>query len=451
MIKRLFTYVILIFLIAACSSGPEADLAITDARVITGTGEVLENGTVLIKDDNIHSVKETRADVSGARQINADGKTVLPGLIDAHVHLTIPADGRDSTALAKHMKQRVPEELNAFWEQGITTIRSTGGYWPAERKLRNQLADGQMQGPRMITSGPILTNKKGHPVSTVCAGTFSELDLEGTNSYCRSHSTRVVQSPDEARKVVQQLAKENVDFIKVVSDTINAPIQIDDAVIKAIVKQADKENLKTVGHVAEVEFAKKYASMGMDGFVHFPWNYLFYPTPEDKMRQLSNLLADKEVPVIPTLSASFLFKKNGTDKSVVEAALKRESRRGQLIKSLAEKVAAFAEAGVPIVVGTDYWTGEIIDHPAVQPGMITITEMKMMRWGGMSQKAIIEAATANAAKALEMSDRIGTLESGKLADMIVVNGNPLEDLKVLKNVVTVIKDGEIVVDGESSL
>ena len=84
------------------------------------------------------------------------------------------------------------------------------------------------------------------------------------------------------------------------------------------------------------------------------------------------------------------------------------------------------------------------DHPAVQPGAVTITEMQMLRWGGMSRQAIIQAATANAARALEMEDNIGILEPGKLADLIVVDGNPLEDLSALEEVDVVVQGGEVV-------
>lgn len=427
---------------------PEADLAITDARVITGTGEVLENGTVLIKGNKILSIKEDAPELVGIQQIDGEEKTVLPGLIDAHVHLTIPATGRDSMALDQHLKRRAPNILKGFLENGVTTVRSTGEYWPWINSLQKKVSMGKIDGPSILTSGPIFTAERGHPVNTVCTGTASPIEtLDNPDPYCRNHLSREVNNPKEARSHVRQLAEEGVDFIKVVSDSVMAPVQIKDELVKAIVEESQKEDLKTVAHVHTADLMKKYAEMGMDGFVHPP-----HPNsiPSGDLKKFANILANQGTPITTTLSATFLFRKNGTNQQEVEAVLNGDSPRQKFAKTVAQEVANFADAGVPLVVGTDWWSGIKVNHPAVQPGTITHTEMKMLRWGGMSRETIVKAATVNAAKALGVSDRIGTLESGKLADLIIVDGNPLENLEELQNVEKVVKRGEIVVQNEKS-
>ena len=375
-------------------------------------------------------------------KIDAEGKTVLPGLIDAHVHLTIPAAGRDSMAVVQHINQRAPNILKGFLEHGVTTVRSTGEYWPLINNLQEKITSGQIRGPRILTSGPVFTAVGGHPVNTVCTGIFSPIDnLDSPNPYCRSHLNREVNSPKEAKSYVRQLAAEGVDFIKVVSDSVTAPVQIKDEIVKAIVEEPQKEGLKTVAHVWTADLITKYADMGMDGIVHPPHPQSI---PGGNMQTFSKKLARQDIPITTTLSVTLLFRENGTNEQEVEAVLNGNSPQQKFTKAVAQEVAGFSDAGVPVVVGTDWWSGIKVNHPAVQPGMATITEMKMLRWGGMSREAIIQAATANAARALEIDDEVGTLEAGKLADLIVVDGNPLEDLSALENVDLVVQGGEIV-------
>lgn len=129
------------------SNAPKPTLVVENGRVIVGDGQVMEDASVVVAGDSIVSVTSDSAQAPGARRIDASGKTVLPGLIDAHVHLTIPPDGRDSTALAEHLEENVPGILRGFLEHNVTTVRSTGEYWPWVGKLRNRVADGELKGP----------------------------------------------------------------------------------------------------------------------------------------------------------------------------------------------------------------------------------------------------------------------------------------------------------------
>ena len=199
------------------------------------------------------------------------------------------------------------------------------------------------------------------------------------------------------------------------------PTPLGDDVVAAIIDQAHREGLRVAGHGALEEDMMRYARLGMDGFVHPPTS----PETQHHPRRLGTALARRGTPVTSSLAPVLFF-------GPVERTLRGESPLHDRIELSSQHLSVLAEEGVPIVAGSD-WRAES-DHPALQAGVMLITEMKMMGWGGMSRQATIEAATANAAQALEMSDEVGTLEAGKLADLIVVDGNPLVDLSALEHV-----------------
>ncbi len=425
--------VALVLLAASPALAQEPALVVENGRVITGDGAVLEEASVVVAGDSILRVTQEPVNAPDARRIDASGKTVLPGLIDAHVHLTIPPGNEDSTAVMQYLDQRVPATLQAFLNHGVTTVRSTGDYWPWVARVRDRIERGDLQGARLVTAGPVFTAENAHPATTVCSP---------ENAFCRSHITREVSEPEEARRHVQQLATEGVDYVKFVSDSTNVregfePVQIRDKVVQAIIDQAHEEGLKAVGHVAEVRFMERYAGMDIDGFVHPP------SVTDANIRSLARTLAKYGTPVTTTLSTALIY-----SDEPVEPVFDGTSPRRAEIERQAELVSVLAGNGVTIVLGTDWCGCAFADGAAapIQPGAATVTEMQMLRWGGMSQHAIIQAATSNAARALEMSDRVGTVEPGKLADLIVVDGNPLEDLSALENVEVVVKGGEVVAD-----
>jgi len=423
------------------SYGQQPTLVIEDGRVITGKGKILNEASVVIAGDSILSVTQQPVESKGARTIDASGKTILPGLIDAHVHLTIPRDGRDSASVARHMKENVPGFLTDYLEQGVTTLRSTGEYWPQGRKFMNWLEEGEITGPRMITPGPVLTAKGGHPVTTVCSGLFSRLDFDGPQPYCSSELTRVISTPEKARKVVQKLADQGVDFIKMISDSTFGERHTKSSVIRAAIEQAHQEDLRAVGHVLDGGLVQQYSKMGMDGFVH-----PFYPStaPNDDIQQMTQRLAEQGTPITTAFNAALLFTEGGITREEVQAILEGKGRAGQFIKKFARLAKTLHDEGVPVVVGTDWWGGQPRIHPDTEPGNVMITEMEMLTWGGLSNESIIRGATARAAKALEMGDKIGTLEKGKLADIVIVDGNPLENLSVLEDPDAVIQEGRVV-------
>ncbi len=183
---------------------------------------------------------------------------------------------------------------------------------------------------------------------------------------------------------------------------------------------------------------ERAAEAGVDGFVHMPLGTL----SSDRARRLARTLAKRETPVITTLSLVLFVDQPA------QRILKGNSPWSEYGEVWTRNAATLAEEGVPLVVGTDWapiWPGVMgSQEPPIQPGAVTHTELRLLRWGGISRQEIIQAATSNAAQALEMSNQVGTLETGKLADLIVVDGNPLEDLSALDSIEAVVQGGEIV-------
>lgn len=422
----------LLVLLAVPAYSQTPTLVIEGGRVIVGNGTVLDRASVVISGNRILFVTEDPVSAPNARWISAEGRTVLPGLIDAHVHLTLGPSITDSSSLNAYLAETVPATLKEFLDYGVTTIRSTGDYWPWIGEVKRRIATGELQGPRLLVSGPALTAPGGHPV-TMCPA---------DNMFCRSeHRAVQLGTPAEARNAVRRLAAEGVDFIKVAVDSFLAPVQIADDVLAEVIRQAHREGLEVVGHVAEAEVMIKAAEMGMDGFVH---PYL-RPPADKTVKQLVAVLVENGIPVTSTLSAMLLYGGQSLDSAFVEGS----STRGWMGSVATSLMAPLIEAGVQIALGTDWcpcMSPIVRAHPSVQPGSVTHTEMEMLGWAGLSNEAILAAATRNAALALGLGAFVGTLEPGKFADLVIVSGNPLEDISVLRNLEMVVKEGVVVVE-----
>lgn len=136
--KTVSVLIAVVLLSATSAPAQQPTLVVENGRVITGDGTVMRQASVVVAGESILSVTRERVEAPDARRIDASGKRVLPGLIDAHVHLTSPPERRDSTALVEHLEERVPGILGDFLQHGVTTVRSTGDYWPSTAHLSRQ-------------------------------------------------------------------------------------------------------------------------------------------------------------------------------------------------------------------------------------------------------------------------------------------------------------------------
>lgn len=417
----------------AAARAQSPTLVIDNARVFVGDGPVVEGASIVVAGDRILSVTERRVQIPNVRRIDASGKTVLPGLIDTHVHLTIGDGVEDEVSLAAYMGRRVPEILDAFLRHGVTTLRSTGDYWPAVGELRDRLATGETAGPRLLVAGPVLTAEGAHPATTVCRD----------NPFCREHVVEEVASPDQARAAVRRLAGEGVDFVKLVSDSVLVPVQISDSTVAAVVAEGHRQGLDVVGHVAEASFVRRGVEAGLDGLVH----PALRPRTVEAARSLADQLVREGVPVSSTQVIPLVYARLAGVEAPLDAAFEEGTElHGRLVNS-ARAVAAMAEAGVQVAVGSDWCacagrSDEL--HGSIRPGTVTHTEMELLTWGGMSPEAVLRAATADAARAIGLGHVLGTIEPGKLADLVVVDGDPTRDIRAVRDVSAVVRNGEVV-------
>lgn len=419
-----------ILTVAGGCSGPdsaqfsELDHVLVDVTVIDGTGAAPRPGqTIAIRSGRIAAIRPT---VPGDKAtLDVAGSFVTPGLIDAHVHLTISPTVTDAASLEAFLEGDLPEVLRGFLGHGVTTVRSTGDHWPWIGSVRDRIAAGELEGPRILTGGPALTYTGGHPASTICEG----------NPFCRTTVAAEVGSPEEARATVERLAREGVDFIKVVSDR---PVQIPDEVMAAVIEQSHREGLEAVGHVAEAEYMMSAADAGLDGFVHPARRPL--PLSPDDVRELASVLVRHATPVTTTLSAPLIYR--GTP---LDVALQPGSEPHEYLVALASPVVTMAEEGVQIVLGSDWCPcAPGAANPGFGPGAVSLTEMEILSWAGMPVMDILVAATRNAAQALRLDSELGTLTVGNLADLVVYPADPSADIVALRDPSHVIIGGKLV-------
>ncbi len=405
--------IILICPIAGATPG-QADLAISNVRVITGTGEVLSDAEVVVSRGRIVSVGRKQGETPARLKIDGRGKTLLPGLIDAHVHILLGRTVTDEESLAHLIREELPGTMDGFLSHGVTTIRSVGDHWPQILEVRRGLAEGKIRGPRLLIAGPVLTAPGGHPASTVCRD----------NEFCRAHLAAEISSEEEARQTVQELADGDIKVIKLVVDDFarfaRSVPQLSFELVRVVIEEAHRHGIQVVGHIVEASTARQALELGLDGLVHPP------VAGEEEFDRLLSVLRERPVPVVSTLTLG------GT----------RGQRRKDVVKAL-------AEAGVPIVAGTDYVArGQGQSHDW-SPGGRTLREMELLVEAGLSAQAAIRAATRDAADHLGILDQTGTVEVGKTADLILVDGDPLADISALRSTELVLRAGQIVADNRN--
>jgi len=393
-------------------------IVIKGGRLIDGTGKPpLDRAVVVVEDKQIKAIgaEGQVAPPTGAKVVEADGRTVLPALMDLHgaiARLTLAEEPYGITAknIAASILRGVANGRRCL-DVGVTTVRAECGHHGLFA-LKEAYASGVVEGPRLIFPGRGICMTGGH--------------------FWHSGSCREADGADGVRKAVREELREGADWIKLmVTGGAGSPtervedVQLTLEELKAAVEEAHKKGKYAMAHVSCAEGARLSIDAGVDSVEHG------LVLDEDNIQQMKT----KGVFLIPTLGVYRNLVERGEKKQVPEFMYQRGL---QVVKRHAESFRMALAAGLKIAAGTDsgadwYYMGESL-----------LWELEIMNSEGMAPMECLKSATSRAAECLRMMDTLGTLEAGKLADILIVEGDPLSNVSELRNTWMVFKEGRLV-------
>src|SRR6202522_365594 len=383
------------------------------------TGRTLSNQTIVIQGDKITSIGADAQIPAGAQVVDLSNATVLPGLIDAHTHLTMTTNFGYSALAISIPREALDGARNArvTLEAGFTTVRNVGARGFTDVALRDAINAGDVPGPRMLVSGPPLSITGGHCDEDLLPFEWhAQSEGAGDGIEAVQHKTR-------------EIIKYGADLIKICAtggvlshgDNPQAS-QYTLEEMKAIVADAHRLGRKVAAHAHGAQGILWASEAGVDSIEH--GSYIDDAAIAEMKKNGTYL--------VPTLYLADWFFENA-EKIGTPAELIAKGH--EVMPAARKNVARAFAAGVKVGFGTD---------AAVYPHGMNAHEFAVMVKLGLTPLQAIQAATVNDADLLGWSDKVGTLEPGKWADMVAVDGDPLADVTILEHVKFVMKGGEVV-------
>jgi imidazolonepropionase-like amidohydrolase len=383
------------------------------------TGKTLTNQVIVIEDGKIVSVgADTGSADPSAKVIDLSGKTVLPGLIDAHTHITFdPKFGYDRLAISVPREALIgAKNARITLLAGFTTIRNVGASEFSDIALRDAINAGDVPGPRIDASGPALSITGGH-----CDDNLLPYEWHATE-------VGVADGVENVQHKVREIIKYGADVIKICATGGVLSLgdnpqhsQFTQEELRAIIADAHRLGRKVAAHAHGAQGILWASEAGVDSIEHGSY---IDDAAIAAMKQHGTYL-------VPTLYLSDWFLENAPKMNVPPSMVKK----GQEVMPAARKNVAHAFAtGVKVGFGTD---------AAVYPHGLNAHEFAVMVKLGLTPLQAIQAATVNDADLLGWSDRIGVIEPNHFADIIAVDGDPLQDVTTLERVKFVMKGGVV--------
>lgn len=403
------------------------DVVIHAGRLIDGvSSQPRSHVSILIHDDRITAVKDGFVAPDGAEVIDLSNATVLPGLIDCHVHITGQFDGGNPVAEAVTETRFDAAVKSTTYARhtllsGFTSVRDVGADADVVIALKKAIAKGEVEGPRMWVAGPPLCPTGGH------CDAANGMDPELSNP---NWTKNVVDSPYEGRRIVRELHRKGADLIKImpsggvlsIGDDPKRQLMADDEIAE-IIKTAHNLGMKVAAHAHGEGAINAAVRLGVDSIEH--------GTYADKASY--RLMKEHGTYLVPTMligQAVYDVAKAHPEQLNPSSAAKAIATVPRMRQNLHDAYAY----GVKIAFGTD---------ESLVPHGKNAREFALMVKSGMTPMDAIIAATGNAADLIGDTADIGSVREGRYADIVAVDGDPLEDVSVLEHVAFVMKGGEV--------
>jgi imidazolonepropionase-like amidohydrolase len=370
---------------------------------------------VVLKDERILTVTDKGSYTTYPKDseiVNLTGRFLIPGLFDMHAHVAGVLDLSYNQTISENT-------LEALLDNGITTIRNPGGPTKESVALRDAVAAGQIKGPQIFTAGRLIN---GLPFPTRFVETIANTEAE-------------------VREEVKRQADAGVDYVKLY-------VGLYPNLVKTAINEAHNQGIKVIGHLYLTSWTDA-ANLGIDALTHGvpvspfllskdkqeifiengrgPFDHFLWLNLVDlnstKINEMINALVKNKIPVDPTLS-------------IYEAMLKDDPQNQHLWSKVLQLTKILYDHGVTIMSGTD------IPNFGLIPGISLHHELELLVKAGINPLNVIKIATSNGADALGILDDVGTIESGKQADMIILNANPIINIRNIGAIEGVIEDGQ---------
>lgn len=393
---------------------------LTNSKIFIGDGNVINNGCVLIDGQRIIKVIDGKApDAKNARKIDLSGNFLFPGFIDSHVHLCLDGSA-DPVQSAKKMSLpmiAISAATNAHKTllAGVTTVRDMGGIGYADIAIRDAIKDGLIEGPRVMASGRLICMTGGHG-----------WQIGG----------READGPEEIRKAVREQIKSGCDVVKLMATggvlTPGADpeaYQLNYNELKAGIEEAHKSGKKVATHAQGTIGILNALKAGIDSIEHGCFL-------DD---EAGRFMAKNKIPLIPTLTAVHAIISQEKDAGIPEFIVEKIIR---VQPHIANSLRIAKEAQIPVAMGTDAGTPYNVHGK-------NLMEIILLTKNGYQPREAFRAATQISARVLGLDHKIGTIQEGKLADLVAIKGNPLEDIDSLideTSILMIMQGGKLIKD-----
>jgi imidazolonepropionase-like amidohydrolase len=418
LLRNLFVS-LLLTISAFAQTAPQKTIINAGRLLDVKSGRILTNQQIVIEGDKIVSIGPSTSTPAGAQVINLPNSTVLPGMIDAHTHLTMENTKLGYEALGVSVpREALMGARNARLTllAGFTTVRNVGASGYSDVALRDAINDGDVPGPHMLVSGPALGITGGH-----CDENLLPFDFHQT-------ADGVADGIPAVQHKVREVIKYGADVIKVCAtggvmskgdDPNTSQYTLEE--MKALVADAHRLGRKVAAHAHGAQGVSWASEAGVDSIEH---GHLMN---DDSIATLKK----NGTYVVPTLYLTEWWSENGSKLHMPDFIVTKM----KLVSAQSEKNLQKAfQAGVKVALGTD---------AAVYPHGLNAHELAVYVKLGMTPLQAIQTTTINDADLLGWSDKIGTLEPGKWADIIAVDGDPIQDITTLQRVKFVMKSGQV--------